>query len=169
MTIYHIHHIVPKHAGGTDDPSNLIKVTISEHAAFHYERWVYLGNDKDKLAWLGLIEVLKTSDIVHTLQVSSGKRSGEIHRQKLLSDKKYKEKCILSFVQNMKNGHTKEVKNRRIQSQKNTFKRINHQKGSKNSMYGMKWIFNIELKTSKRIPKNVQVPTGWKEGRKIKF
>ena len=34
-TIYHIHHIIPKHLGGTDDPSNLIKLTIEEHAEAH--------------------------------------------------------------------------------------------------------------------------------------
>ena len=33
--IYHNHHIVPRHAGGTDDPSNIIKLTVSEHAEAH--------------------------------------------------------------------------------------------------------------------------------------
>lgn len=31
MTIYHNHHIVPKRAGGTDEPSNLIRLTVKEH------------------------------------------------------------------------------------------------------------------------------------------
>ena len=31
MSIYHKHHIIPKHMGGTDDPSNLI--TVTEEAA----------------------------------------------------------------------------------------------------------------------------------------
>ena len=30
MTLYHKHHIIPKHMGGTDDPSN--KLTVEEHA-----------------------------------------------------------------------------------------------------------------------------------------
>ena len=28
----HLHHIIPKHMGGTDDPDNLIKLSIEEHA-----------------------------------------------------------------------------------------------------------------------------------------
>jgi hypothetical protein len=31
--LFHKHHIIPKHAGGTNDPSNLIELTIEEHAA----------------------------------------------------------------------------------------------------------------------------------------
>lgn len=47
----HKHHIVPKHAGGTNDPSNLVWVTIPEHAELHrvlYEQYGRLG---DKMAW----------------------------------------------------------------------------------------------------------------------
>ena len=43
-----------------------------------------------------------------------------------------------------------------------------HQQGSGNSMYGSMWIYNLELKESKRIPKG-KVPDGWSKGRKIKF
>jgi len=31
----HIHHIIPKHMGGTDDPSNLIELTVEEHSQAH--------------------------------------------------------------------------------------------------------------------------------------
>ena len=31
----HKHHIIPRHMGGTDDPSNLIELTIEEHAEAH--------------------------------------------------------------------------------------------------------------------------------------
>ena len=43
-TIYHVHHIVPRHMGGTDDPSNLIKLTIEEHAEAHKKLWEKHGN-----------------------------------------------------------------------------------------------------------------------------
>ena len=33
--IKHKHHIIPKHMGGTDDPSNLIELTVEEHAEAH--------------------------------------------------------------------------------------------------------------------------------------
>lgn len=31
--IYHSHHIIPRHAGGTDDPANLVRLTIPENVA----------------------------------------------------------------------------------------------------------------------------------------
>ena len=45
MTIMkHKHHIIPKHDGGTDDPSNLIEVSVEEHAELHFD--LYLTNGK---------------------------------------------------------------------------------------------------------------------------
>ena len=35
----HLHHIVPKHMGGTDDPSNLVELAIEEHAEAHRLLW----------------------------------------------------------------------------------------------------------------------------------
>lgn len=49
--IYHWHHIVPKHAGGTDHPSNLVKLTIQEHAEAHRLLWEQYGRLEDKMAW----------------------------------------------------------------------------------------------------------------------
>ena len=38
----HIHHIIPKHAGGSNDPSNLIELSIKDHSDAHrllYEKY----------------------------------------------------------------------------------------------------------------------------------
>lgn len=51
----------------------------------------------------------------------------------------------------------------------NSLRMINHQQGNKNSQYGTRWIHNLELQISKKIPKDVKLPDGWKEGRKLKF
>ena len=47
----HIHHIIPKHAGGTDDPSNLIELTVEEHALAHKKLYEEYGNEKDLMAY----------------------------------------------------------------------------------------------------------------------
>lgn len=52
---------------------------------------------------------------------------------------------------------------------KRKFKEIDHQKGTKNSQYGTKWIYNDEQKICKKVKKDEEVPEGWKLGRKIKF
>ena len=52
--IYHIHHIIPRHMGGTDDPTNLIKLTIEEHAEAHRVLYEKYGNKFDNSAYLVL-------------------------------------------------------------------------------------------------------------------
>ena len=55
MTIYtHIHHIIPRHMGGTDDADNLVEVTVEQHALLHKQLWEDLGNIKDYYAWMAL-------------------------------------------------------------------------------------------------------------------
>ena len=50
----HIHHIIPKHMGGTDDPSNLIELSIEEHALAHLKLYEQYGHWQDKVAYEGL-------------------------------------------------------------------------------------------------------------------
>lgn len=47
----HIHHIIPKHMGGTDDPSNLIELTVEEHALAHKKLYEQHGKKQDLLAY----------------------------------------------------------------------------------------------------------------------
>lgn len=54
MNIYHKHHIIPKHIGGTDDPSNLIELTIEEHAEAHKELYEKYNRWQDYCAWQSL-------------------------------------------------------------------------------------------------------------------
>jgi hypothetical protein len=48
MTVIHKHHIIPKHMGGTDDPSNLVSLTAQEHATAHLALY-WLFNKKEDL------------------------------------------------------------------------------------------------------------------------
>ena len=41
---YHLHHIIPTHAGGTDDPSNLVKVNRAMHQFMHRLRYSETGD-----------------------------------------------------------------------------------------------------------------------------
>ena len=50
----HKHHIIPRHAGGTDDPSNIEEVTIEEHAERHRILFETHGYWQDKIAWKAL-------------------------------------------------------------------------------------------------------------------
>ena len=50
----HKHHILPRHMGGTDDPDNIVELTIPEHAEAHRLLWEEHGNEYDRIAWLSL-------------------------------------------------------------------------------------------------------------------
>lgn len=74
MSTKHKHHILPKHAGGTNHPSNIEYLTVQEHAAFHYERWVLVGNIYDYIAWMGLSKRFGKEEIFKELSRNNAKK-----------------------------------------------------------------------------------------------
>lgn len=51
MTVYHTHHILPKHMGGGDEPENLIELTVEEHAQAHLDLYREHGKIQDLIAY----------------------------------------------------------------------------------------------------------------------
>lgn len=60
----HKHHIIPKHMGGSDDPSNLVEVTIEQHAELHRQLWEDLGHQEDYIAWQCLSGQITTAEAI---------------------------------------------------------------------------------------------------------
>lgn len=95
----HWHHIVPKHAGGTDDPSNLVQLTVDEHAEAHKKLWEQYGRWQDKIAWKTLsgqitiqeaqLEMMKYNNPMYNDEVKK-KMSGENHWSKREHNKEKK-------------------------------------------------------------------------------
>lgn len=75
MSIYHTHHIVPKHMGGTDDSSNLIRLTIEEHAEAHRILYEQYGHEYDRVAWLGLSGRIPKKEASRLAEIENGKRA----------------------------------------------------------------------------------------------
>lgn len=48
--------------GGSDDPSNLIELTVEEHAEAHRVLWEEHGNEYDKIAWLSLTSQIDNAE-----------------------------------------------------------------------------------------------------------
>jgi hypothetical protein len=67
----HKHHIIPKHAGGTDDPSNLVELTIEEHAEAHRLLYEEHGRWQDRVAWLSLAGIMKDQERIYEILKNS--------------------------------------------------------------------------------------------------
>ena len=84
--IKHKHHIIPRHAGGSDDPSNIIELSIQEHAEAHrllYEKYKLA---EDLCAWKGLSGQWTKLQIHNYL--TTGKPLSEEHRNKISESKR---------------------------------------------------------------------------------
>jgi hypothetical protein len=69
----HMHHIIPKHAGGSDDPTNLISLTPEEHAAAHKKLYEEYGRWQDYVAWQGLAKLATKKDLISQIIIESNK------------------------------------------------------------------------------------------------
>ena len=59
----HQHHIIPKHMGGTNEPTNLYECSVEEHAELHLALYLEHGYREDWLAFNGLSGQIQTQDI----------------------------------------------------------------------------------------------------------
>ena len=112
----HWHHILPKHMGGSDDSSNLIQLTIEEHAEAHKKLWDEHGKWQDKIAWKTLSgqisiqdvreKIMKEHNPMHredVIQKMSGqnhwsKKPGKIHNAKINHPKGNSKKIMINGV-----------------------------------------------------------------------
>ena len=117
----HIHHIIPKHMGGSDDPDNLIELTVEEHAEAHKKLYEKYGNYKDKIAWLALSGQISSQEATRKIQSKTMKNrvyTEEIRKNmsKGQKGKKYpnrKGKCSGENNNFYGMSHTEEYKKRK--------------------------------------------------------
>ena len=67
----HKHHIIPKYEGGSDFAENLVELTVTQHAMWHFAEWRRKGRWQDKLAWQGLAGIIGHEEAVHKAIVDS--------------------------------------------------------------------------------------------------
>ena len=80
----HKHHIIPRHMGGTDDPDNLIELTIEEHAESHRKLWEQHGRYQDYYAWQGLSGQIGKEELIREIQsIANSKPKTEETKEKI--------------------------------------------------------------------------------------
>ena len=77
--VLHKHHIIPRHAGGTDDPSNLVYLTIEEHANAHKLLYEQYKRKEDYLAWKGLSGLIGQDELFFQKCSLNSSRPGKLN------------------------------------------------------------------------------------------
>jgi hypothetical protein len=74
----HKHHIIPRYMGGTNDPENLVEVTITQHAMFHFCNYQLWGNEEDRIAWKALSGLITPDEAALEAMALGAKKAGKI-------------------------------------------------------------------------------------------
>ena len=118
----HIHHIIPRHMGGTDDPNNLVELTVEEHAEAHRILYEQYGNLQDKIAWLALSGRIGQEEILRMKQ-SMGMK-GKKHTPEAIA--KMKEGCTKRTERQREDGTLEKANKKRSESHKGKKKTPEH-------------------------------------------
>jgi len=83
QSLTHKHHIVPRYEGGSDFAENIVELTITQHAMWHFAEWKRKGRWEDERAWRGLASLDTRAE--HRMKVAqeSGRIGGSKPKDKL--------------------------------------------------------------------------------------
>ena len=74
----HNHHLLPKHLGGSDNPSNIVKgISITRHAMFHFANWQLWKSEGDRIAYMALAGTIGKEETIKMVLSLAGKKGGE--------------------------------------------------------------------------------------------
>lgn len=78
----HNHHLLPRHLGGNDDPSNIVKgISITRHAMFHYANWQLWKSQGDWIAYRALSGSIGKEEIIEMVLSYASKKGGQAAKE----------------------------------------------------------------------------------------
>jgi len=85
----HIHHIIPRYQGGTDDPHNLIELTVEQHAEAHRLLFEQNNNWEDFVAWKTLCGQMTQSEASLRASAEGAKKGAKVRGLQLSKDREF--------------------------------------------------------------------------------
>lgn len=147
--------------GGTDDKSNLIILTVEEHAEAHKKLFEEHGHWQDYVAWQGLAKLISKEEIVRLIQSYAGKKTRSLYPNPFDGVKiggnfsiNEEHRKLCSDLSRSEQAKYKKKKK---------YKEIKHQQGELNSQYGKVWCVekdSVNLSLRKKFDKN-SIPENW--------
>lgn len=123
----HKHHIIPRHVGGTDDSSNLIELTVEQHAEAHRVLFETHGRWQDKIAWEGLSRQIGKEEIIKYIYILTGRaRRGEKRSAPAWNKgkKNYYSEKALKAISNAQKGNNNRTKTWLVEFPNGTIEKI---------------------------------------------
>tara|TARA_R110000796_G_scaffold20964_8_gene62011 strand:+ start:41 stop:568 length:528 start_codon:yes stop_codon:yes gene_type:complete len=135
--------------GGSDNPENIIELTIKQHAESHRTLWEEFNKREDWLAWQGLAKMIGKEEILKELLSLAGKKGGAAGK---------------GVTGNRKNGaiaNWNKNKDEILKTLRDNGKKYGHLGG----IPGGKYIWITNDKEAKKVLKSETIPNGWRRGR----
>jgi hypothetical protein len=153
--IKHRHHIIPKHAGESNDSSNIVELSVADHAEAHRILFETFRRTEDLLAWKGLAGIIGKEEIVRELQRLGGKRAIEKNQPwKIATSANWK-----LNPENLSLANERAWSDKAREKRSTTFRDIKHQQGENNSSFGTSVYKDVDGKHGRF--KHGEQPEGW--------
>lgn len=100
--------------GGSDEPSNIVELSVEENAEAHRVLYEKYGAKEDYLAWKGLAGIVSREEIVYEALKLASIKGNSIHVERLKNDPEYaaevrrKQSKPKSNTENMKGPKSEE-------------------------------------------------------------
>ena len=76
----HKHHIIPRYEGGSDDDSNIVRLTPTQHAMWHFAEWTRKGKWEDFCGFKMILGDVNSPDLRLARTRWAGQKGGEMTR-----------------------------------------------------------------------------------------